>query len=651
VTFTATDDCGNTSTSTATFTIEDSTPPVIDIEASDLTVECDGQGNTQDLADWLANNGGASASDICSGVVWSNDFTALSDDCGATGSATVIFTATDDCGNTSTSTATFTIVDTIDPMIDVEASDLTVECDGSGNVQDLQAWLDSNGGASASDNCSNVTWSNDFTALSDDCGATGSATVVFTATDDCGNSVTTSATFTIVDTVPPVIDIVASDLTVECDGEGNVQDLQAWLDSNGGSSSSDDCSSVTWSNDFTALSDDCGATGSATVVFTATDDCGNSVTTSATFTIEDTAPPVIDIEATDLTVECDGQGNVQDLADWLASNGGSSSTDACSDVTWSNDFTALSDDCGATGSATVIFTATDDCGNSITTTATFTIEDTSAPEVITPFDEELTVSCSDIPDAPVLEFEDSCSTEITVEFEETSTYNGEPEDYQIIREWIVTDECGNSEIFTQVIFVIYESNVVGGDIEVCDDDEPFDLFDILSGDFTTDGQWEVIEGNATIDGSIFDPTTVEPGVYIIAYSVSDLDCPIYAEVQVTVIDCEVLPETDFEIFNGVTPDSDGINDYFIITGLELYPNNNMKIYNRWGILVYETDNYCGGPDCNGNVFRGISEGRVTVRQNEELPTGTYYYVLTILENDIPPPNGKSNYAGYLYVNR
>ena len=52
----------------------------------------------------------------------------------------------------------------------------------------------------ASDDCGDVTWSNDYTMLSDDCGATGSATVTFTATDDCGNSSTTMATFTIEDT-------------------------------------------------------------------------------------------------------------------------------------------------------------------------------------------------------------------------------------------------------------------------------------------------------------------------------------------------------------------------------------------------------------------------------------------------------------------
>ncbi|NNL60109.1 MAG: hypothetical protein HKO72_02095, partial [Flavobacteriaceae bacterium] len=58
---------------------------------------------------WLANNGGAQASDTCGEVTWSNDFTGFTDDCGETGSATVTFTATDACGLTASTTATFTI--------------------------------------------------------------------------------------------------------------------------------------------------------------------------------------------------------------------------------------------------------------------------------------------------------------------------------------------------------------------------------------------------------------------------------------------------------------------------------------------------------------------------------------------------------------
>ena len=387
-TWTAEDCVGNTQVHSQVITVQDTTSPTRDSEAMDMTVECDGAGNAADLDAWLASNGGASATDACSGVTWSNDFDALSDDCGATGAATVMFTATDDCGNATSTTATFTIEDTTAPAV-VDAMDATVECDGAGNAADLDAWLASNGGATATDACSGVTWSNDFDALSDDCGATGAATVTFTATDDCGNATSTTATFTIEDTTAPAV-MDAMDATVECDGAGNGTDLDAWLASNGGASATDACSGVTWSNDFDALSADCGATGAATVTFTATDDCGNATSTTATFTIEDTTAPAV-VDAMDATVECDGAGNGTDLDAWLASNGGASATDACSGVTWSNDFDALSDDCGATGAATVMFTATDDCGNATSTTATFTIEDTTAPAVMDAMD--ATVEC------------------------------------------------------------------------------------------------------------------------------------------------------------------------------------------------------------------------------------------------------------------
>ena len=114
----------------------------------------------------------------------------------------------------------------------------------------------------------------------------------------------------------------------------------------------------------------------------------------------------------------------------------------------------------------------------------------------------------------------------------------------------------------------------------------------------------------------------------------------------TVVILPFVLDTTFEIFNGITPNGDGLNDYFQIVGIENWPNNNVKIFNRWGVLVFETDGY-GGSDGKQNVFRGISEGRVTIQQNEELPTGTYFYILTF-----PADNpGKADYTGYLYINR
>jgi large repetitive protein len=465
VTFTATDECGNATTTKATFTIVDTTAPDI-TDADDLTVECDGQGNVEELEAWLANYGGATASDICSDVTWSSDFEGLSDDCGATGSATVTFTATDDCGNSSSTTATFTIVDTVAPEVE-DAKDLTVECDGLGNVEELEAWLASNGGASASDICSDVTWSNDFVGLSDDCGATGSATVIFTATDDCGNATSTTATFTIVDTVAPEV-VDAENLTVECDGLGNVDELEAWLASNGGASASDICSDVTWSNNFEALSDDCGATGSATVTFTATDDCGNETSTTATFTIVDTTAPEVE-DAKDLTVECDGLGNEDELEAWLASNGGASASDICSDVTWSNDFDGLSDDCGATGSATVIFTATDDCGNATSTTATFTIVDTTSPDITEA--EDLTVECDGEGNGGDLEawlanYGGATASDICSDVTWSNDFDGLSDDCGATGSATVTftatDDCGNS-LSTTATFTIVD--IVAPEVE------------------------------------------------------------------------------------------------------------------------------------------------------------------------------------------
>src|SRR5690606_7653573 len=120
--------------------------------------------------------------------------------------------------------------------------------------------------------------------------------VTFTATDACGNSVSATATYSIQDTVPPVI-TGGDDMTVECDGTGNLDDLNNWLTSNAGADATDDCSAITWSNNYSSLSDGCGETGTATVTFTAIDGCGNASSVSATFIIQDTTAPTFTVPA------------------------------------------------------------------------------------------------------------------------------------------------------------------------------------------------------------------------------------------------------------------------------------------------------------------------------------------------------------------
>lgn len=124
--WTVTDPCGNSTTQIQTYEIEDSTYPTITHEAEDVTVECDGTGNTIAYALWLASHGGAQATDDCTtSLIWDYEvpedeagiYPELSDGCGATGSVTVTFYATDACGNSTPTTATFTIVDSYAPAL------------------------------------------------------------------------------------------------------------------------------------------------------------------------------------------------------------------------------------------------------------------------------------------------------------------------------------------------------------------------------------------------------------------------------------------------------------------------------------------------------------------------------------------------------
>ncbi|MFC6096537.1 gliding motility-associated C-terminal domain-containing protein [Flavobacterium qiangtangense] len=107
----------------------------------------------------------------------------------------------------------------------------------------------------------------------------------------------------------------------------------------------------------------------------------------------------------------------------------------------------------------------------------------------------------------------------------------------------------------------------------------------------------------------------------------------------------VEPAGNLVIYNGITPNGDGLNDYFLIDGIRNYPNNKVSIYNRWGVKVFETTSY----DSDGNVFNGYSHGRTTISPDEMLPTGTYYYVLTY-EMTNAGSSRNIEKAGFLYIN-
>ncbi|MDN3707550.1 gliding motility-associated C-terminal domain-containing protein [Myroides ceti] len=130
------------------------------------------------------------------------------------------------------------------------------------------------------------------------------------------------------------------------------------------------------------------------------------------------------------------------------------------------------------------------------------------------------------------------------------------------------------------------------------------------------------------DKTVTTPAVVNGfGIFTLAKLTPDMDTP-----------------TEIVIYNGVTPNGDGSNDYFIIDNIQRYPNNSVRIYNRWGREIFKTTNY----DSNGNVFRGYSENSANFKDGEKLPTGTYYYILEYEYTDAETPRMIKK-SGFLHL--
>jgi len=97
--------------------------------------------------------------------------------------------------------------------------------------------------------------------------------------------------------------------------------------------------------------------------------------------------------------------------------------------------------------------------------------------------------------------------------------------------------------------------------------------------------------------------------------------------------------TEISPYNGVSVNGDSQNDSFIIDCISNFPNNNVKIFNRVGILIYEANGY----DNLITAFRGVGEKGI-YQGGRELPDGTYFYI-------IDKRNGSKPISGFLELIR
>lgn len=88
---------------------------------------------------------------------------------------------------------------------------------------------------------------------------------------------------------------------------------------------------------------------------------------------------------------------------------------------------------------------------------------------------------------------------------------------------------------------------------------------------------------------------------------------------------------EITVFSGFSPNNDGVNDTFVILGIENFPNNRVYVFNRWGNEIFSATGYE-----NAQAWDGTWKG-------QDLPSGTYFYLIEDGEG--------RQYSGFVQIHR
>ena len=527
------------------------------------------------------------------------------------------YSVTDQCGNSINVTQLITVLDTTPPTAS-DPAPVNVQCTAEVPAPDVSVVTD------AADNCSvpTVAFVSD---VSDNQSCAETITRTYSVTDACNNTTLVTQQIVILDTTPPTASN-PEPLYAEC-GEGVPEpDVNVVTDE------ADNCG-VPLVAFVSEVSDSQSCPETITRTYSVTDSCGNSITVSQQIIITDTEAPTASNPPT-VNVQCLEDVPVPDI------NVVSDASDNCSvpEVAFISDELA-GEGCPLTISRT--YRVTDRCDNFTDVVQTIVVNDNIPPEVITEFDPVLRINCDEVPDIPELEFTDNCSTELQVDYtEEISVFDDYT--YTIFRFWAVADACNNESVFTQAVEMRSAGETGNESTRMCVTDEPVDLTVFVTNTDQLGGSWES-ENLELLDGSVFDPETAGAGTYEFTYSYTENNCSWRTVIEV-VVDRRCISTSciesrdDVTITKLLTPNGDGYNDFFEVTyemvlerGMECTISIDVEVFNRWGKKVFERENYEN--DWNGASPSG-SVGASTI-----LPSGTYYYVVTLNESGLKPING------------
>jgi gliding motility-associated-like protein len=112
-------------------------------------------------------------------------------------------------------------------------------------------------------------------------------------------------------------------------------------------------------------------------------------------------------------------------------------------------------------------------------------------------------------------------------------------------------------------------------------------------------------------------TGLLPGTYsVVVTDMNSCAQPLSTEVgYIGAFDCLIIPDI-------ITPNNDGYNDEWRIRNIDIYPDAEVRVYNRWGKMIFKTKNISGNP------WNGRYKGKL-------VPTDSYHYILYLNDGSEP----------------
>ena len=162
----------------------------------------------------------------------------------------------------------------------------------------------------------------------------------------------------------------------------------------------------------------------------------------------------------------------------------------------------------------------------------------------------------------------------------------------------------------------------------------------------------------TSTGNVIVPTHTPAGTYTLNYELCIENLTICDATTVEVIvpdnptppsppkpqeDETASPTNVLITYNAISLNDDNKNDYFHIEGIEKYPENTVRIYNKEGLKVFDVVGY----DNKSQSFKGFTQGEVAVKKSLELLVGTYFYFIEYTDENHQLQRKK----GWLYLKK